>query len=132
LPCNPCQQFYHQQWKEAEKPQIAFAVDPALPAFGNYALGVRKWSNGHNARHALRFDVPRYEDYVEAFANWTVDRRVCTAGKQVIANAAPGPERFQIAIGSHTRADTFLLDTETGKVWSGVREGTSEGSRRNR
>ena len=58
-------------------------------------------------------------DYVEALINWTIDQRVVTTGKQVTLNVAPAPTpgRYQIVFNPSIRADTFLLDTQTGKVW---------------
>jgi hypothetical protein len=58
-----------------------------------------------------------YEDYVEALVNWTIEQRLVTTGKQVILNAAPMPGRYQIVMRTDIRADTFLLDTQTGKTW---------------
>jgi len=39
-----------------------------------------------------------------------------TTGKQVIVNAPP-VGRYQIVFNPNVRADTFLLDTQTGKTW---------------
>ncbi|MDA8094716.1 MAG: hypothetical protein M0T84_12615 [Betaproteobacteria bacterium] len=33
------------------------------------------------------------------------------------ATLNPPPGRFEIVIDPHVRADTFLLDTQTGKIW---------------
>jgi hypothetical protein len=51
-----------------------------------------------------------YEDYVEATTDWKIDQRVESKfGSQI--------GRYQIFFGPHARADIFLLDTQTGKVW---------------
>jgi hypothetical protein len=57
-----------------------------------------------------------YEDYVEALASWTVDQKVVTTGKQVMINTPP-IGRYQIVFNPNVRADTFLIDTQTGKTW---------------
>ncbi len=40
-----------------------------------------------------------------------------TTGKQGVLNSAPAPGRYQIVMNPNIRADTFLLDTQTGKIW---------------
>jgi len=57
-----------------------------------------------------------YDDYEEALISWIVDQKVVTTGKQVIVNAPP-VGRYQIVFNPNVRADTFLLDTQTGKTW---------------
>jgi hypothetical protein len=40
------------------------------------------------------------------------------SGKLAVVSSSPLPSgRYQIVFGPHARADTFLLDTQTGKVW---------------
>ena len=61
-----------------------------------------------------------YEGWIEALANWVVEQRLTTADKQVILNAGSGAGRFQIVFSPNARADTFMIDTQTGKVWQFV------------
>lgn len=63
-----------------------------------------------------------YEEYVEALAAWVIEQKVSTAGKDVVLNvaAAPAPGRYQILYSPNARADTFMLDTSTGRVWQFV------------
>lgn len=44
------------------------------------------------------------------------------------ANAAPVPGRYQIFTNPNVRADTFLLDTETGRIWVQVEVTDVEGT----
>jgi hypothetical protein len=64
-----------------------------------------------------------YEDYVEALINWEIEQKVVAAGKDVVLNVAPAPTpgRFQIVFSPTARADTFMLDTQTGKAWQFTR-----------
>jgi hypothetical protein len=53
-------------------------------------------------------DFKTYEEWIESLTDWKMNRR--TFG--------PAAPRFQIVNPNPgMRADTFLLDTETGKVW---------------
>lgn len=40
--------------------------------------------------------------------------------QQAIAGEAQQQGRYQIVFGQHMRADTFLIDTQTGKIWQKV------------
>lgn len=63
-------------------------------------------------------DFETIEDYSEALMNWKHERQLGTGGQ---------PGRFQIVINPSMRADTFLLDTQTGRVWEKVRFVDMEG-----
>jgi hypothetical protein len=63
-------------------------------------------------------DYKTYEDFAAALATWALDREASGAGNQPVEDAHPA--RFQIVMNPNVRADTFLLDTETGRIWSPV------------
>jgi hypothetical protein len=63
-------------------------------------------------------DYKNYDDFAVALVKWALDREASGVGSQPVEDARPA--RFQIFINPNVRADTFLLDTETGKVWSPV------------
>jgi hypothetical protein len=63
-------------------------------------------------------DYKNYDDFAVALVNWALDREASGVGNQPVEDARPA--RFQIFINPNVRADTFLLDTETGRVWSPV------------
>ncbi|MGA2752189.1 MAG: hypothetical protein ABSE53_00370 [Terracidiphilus sp.] len=63
-------------------------------------------------------DYKNYDDFAAALVAWALDREAAGVGNQPVQDARPA--RFQIFINPNVRADTFLLDTETGRVWSPV------------
>jgi hypothetical protein len=48
-------------------------------------------------------------------------------GKQTVALPGPQSGRYQIVFSPHLRADTFLLDTATGRIWSPEKYTSYEG-----
>ncbi len=63
-------------------------------------------------------DYKNYDDFAAALVRWALDREAAGVGNHAVQDAHPS--RFQIFINPGVRADTFLLDTETGRVWSPV------------
>jgi hypothetical protein len=61
-----------------------------------------------------------YEDYIEALANWTVDRRIVDSGKQVTVLPAQDSGRYVLFSNPNVRADLFMLDTQSGRIWTRV------------
>jgi hypothetical protein len=61
-----------------------------------------------------------YDEYVEALASWTVDRRIMDSGKQITVFPAQDSGRYVMFSGPTVRADLFLLDTQTGRIWTRV------------
>ena len=59
-----------------------------------------------------------YEDYIEAVMNWAVDRRIVDSGKQVTVFPAQDSGRYVLFSNPNVRADLFLLDTQTGRIWT--------------
>ena len=64
-------------------------------------------------------DYKTYEDYAAAVVNWALNEKATTAGKQVSLNAGQSG-RYQIVSNPNIRADTRLLDTQTGRTWINV------------
>jgi hypothetical protein len=61
-----------------------------------------------------------YEDYVEALANWTVDRRIVDSGKQITVLPNQDTGRYVMFSNPNVRADLFMIDTQTGRIWTRV------------
>jgi hypothetical protein len=43
-----------------------------------------------------------------------------TSGPQIQSNSGSASGRYQLVINPQVRADTFLLDTATGRIWTKV------------
>jgi hypothetical protein len=63
--------------------------------------------------------------FVGLFVGLVSIASVCAQGAAAKPTVAPNPTaalvnlgRYQIVFSSHARADTFLLDTQTGKIWA--------------
>jgi hypothetical protein len=66
---------------------------------------------------------PTLKQYVDALKpNETYDQAIerYVASREVVPSTQTAPGRYQIVFSPHARADTYLVDTETGKVWESV------------
>lgn len=53
-------------------------------------------------------------------AQGTSEKRPLQTQHPPQTQASPGNGRYQIVFSPHARADNFLLDTQTGKIWTRV------------
>src|SRR5262249_11304728 len=65
-----------------------------------------------------------------ALIDWELSKRLTVKDKQIILSPPDTPDlpgRYRIIINENVRADTFLLDTQTGRIWTSVKYTDLEG-----
>ena len=71
-------------------------------------------------------EYKNYDDYAAAVVNWALNEKDTATGKRVFLNSGQAG-RYQIIINPNIRADTRLLDTQTGRTWTAVEYAYLEG-----